>query len=377
MNYDATAPDFAELSLVSGEPFLQDGVESAVCVFVTDDLDNAPAVQLSLNDGVWTDVARNDDGSYVFNLTGGIEGFTLRAIDHAENETVLSVSAPADPVATADILTVTNQDVTVSAAFSADSVSKQYSLDGGETWLDYGDGVVLTENGTVNFRAANILGYSGVATLTVDQDVTVTATFSEDSALRQYSFNGKNWYDYTDGVVFEKNGSVQFRATDAAGNESAIVTYTVDNILINGPDKHKNDSLFGEDGKTGVFSKVSLGFAISQTSEHQKESAMLINYLLNDPEGATIMASERGIPESKAAYEVLEAAGLLDPVIAEAHGKVMEASEYPEVPVYESNDLKGSEGTYPYVFGGLSYGEFDTAEGAQELYDGMLAACEG
>ena len=134
---------------------------------------------------------------------------------------------------------------------------------------------------------------------------------------------------------------------------------------------------FGESGATGVFTKVSLGFAISQTSEHPKESAMLINYLLNDPEGATIMASERGIPESKAAYEVLEAAGLLDPVIAEAHGKVMEASEYPEVPVYESNDLKGSEGTYPYVFGGLSYGEFDTAEGAQELYDGMLAACEG
>jgi oligogalacturonide transport system substrate-binding protein len=89
------------------------------------------------------------------------------------------------------------------------------------------------------------------------------------------------------------------------------------------------------------------------------------------------MASERGIPESKAAYAVLDEAGALDPVIAEAHGKVMAASEYPEVPVYESNELKGSEGTYTYVFGGLSYGEFDTAEGAQELYDGMVAACEG
>ena len=103
---------------------------------------------------------------------------------------------------------------------------------------------------------------------------------------------------------------------------------------------------------------------------------MLINYLCNDEEGAAIMASERGIPESKAAYAVLDAAGALDPVIAEAHSKVMEASEYAEVPTYESNALKGSEGTYRYVFGGLSYGEFDTEEGAAELLDGMTAAFE-
>jgi oligogalacturonide transport system substrate-binding protein len=133
---------------------------------------------------------------------------------------------------------------------------------------------------------------------------------------------------------------------------------------------------FGDNGATGVFSKVSLGFAISTTSEHPKESAMLINYLLNDPEGAAIMGTERGIPESKAAYAVLDEAGSLDPVIAEAHGKVMAAAEYAEEPRFESNDLKGSEGTYRYVFGGLSYGEFDTAEGAAELLDGMNAVFE-
>jgi oligogalacturonide transport system substrate-binding protein len=103
---------------------------------------------------------------------------------------------------------------------------------------------------------------------------------------------------------------------------------------------------------------------------------MLINYLLNDPEGAAIMGTERGIPESKAAYAVLDEAGSLDPVIAEAHGKVMAAAEYAEEPRFESNDLKGSEGTYKYVFGGLSYGEFDTAEGAAELLDGMNAVFE-
>ena len=134
---------------------------------------------------------------------------------------------------------------------------------------------------------------------------------------------------------------------------------------------------FGDNGATGVFSKVSLGFAISQTSEHPKEAAMLIEYLCNDPEGAAILASERGIPESKAAYAVLDEAGTLDPVIAEAHSKVMEASEYAEDPIFEDNALKGTDGTYQYVFGGLSYEEFDTEEGAEELYNGIVDACEG
>ena len=252
VNYDATAPEFSGLSLVSGEPFLTPGVESAVVVFVTDDLDAAPALQLSLNDGVWTDVVRNDDGRYVFNLTGGIEGFTLRAIDHAENETVLSVSVPADPVVSADILTVTNQDVTVSAEFSADAMIKEFSTDGGETWFEYGDGVVLTDNGTVSFRAANILGYSGIATLTVDyidkvapekpiavadetgltnKDVTVTATFSDDSVEKEYTLDGETWQAYDEGgVIIIINGTVGFRGTDAAGNVSEVENFLVANI---------------------------------------------------------------------------------------------------------------------------------------------------
>ncbi len=253
VNYDASAPVIDGLALVSGEAFLTPGVESAVSVSVTDDLDAAPALQVSLNDGEWTDVVRNDDGTYVFNLTGGIAGFQLRAVDHAENETVLSVSVPADPVAAADVITVTNQDVTVSAEFSADSTLKQYSLDGGATWQAYGDGVVLKDNASVSFRAGNILGYSGVTTLTVDyidkvapekptaaaditeltnKDVTVTATFSADSVKKEYTLDdGATWQAYDEGgVIIIINGTVGFRGTDAAGNVSEVATLTVDNI---------------------------------------------------------------------------------------------------------------------------------------------------
>ena len=237
VNYDATAPVIDGLRLVSGEPFLTPGVESAVVVSVTDDLDATPALQLSLNDGMWTDVIHNDDGSYIFNLTGGIEGFTLRAIDHAENETVLSVSVPNDPVAAADIVTVTNQDVTVSAEFSADAMIKEFSTDGGETWEDYDEaGVVLDNNGTVSFRAGNILGYSAVTDLVVDnidkdapvitlagdnqtplQSSTLTAEVDDDSEIL-FSLDQQTWKKYEGQLDVAANGTYYFKATDAADN---------------------------------------------------------------------------------------------------------------------------------------------------------------
>ena len=47
---------------------------------------------------------------------------------------------------------------------------------------------------------------------------------------KEYSLDGKTWNAYTEGVVFEDNGSIRFKGTDAAGNVSEISEYTVSNI---------------------------------------------------------------------------------------------------------------------------------------------------
>ncbi len=39
----------------------------------------------------------------------------------------------------------------------------------------------------------------------------------------------------------------------------------------------------------GGFTKISMAFAIGANSKHPKEAAMLINFLLNDPEGVKIV----------------------------------------------------------------------------------------
>ena len=100
---------------------------------------------------------------------------------------------------------------------------KSYSLDqvGGNLTLTIGSGGVTPPAKPT--ASANI-------TALTNQNVIVTATFSSDTAVKQYSLNNTNWYTYTNGITMSANGSVYFRGQDAAGNISEVTTYTVNNI---------------------------------------------------------------------------------------------------------------------------------------------------
>ncbi|MBR2722928.1 MAG: hypothetical protein IKB77_01230, partial [Lentisphaeria bacterium] len=142
----------------------------------------------------------------------------------------------------------TNNDVSLTA-ISNRQAQIQYSFDGQE-WFD-GKSVVLTENKTVYFRAVDNFGNTAEKTVYVtkidkvapdtplvsadvtentNSAVTVTAVFSSDSVVKEYSLDGENWLEYERGVVFDENGTIYFRGTDAAGNISETAVYNVDNI---------------------------------------------------------------------------------------------------------------------------------------------------
>ena len=134
-------------------------------------------------------------------------------------------------------------DVYVSAVFSDDSMVKEYSQDG-TTWRVYTTAIRFSDNGTVWFRGADAAGNISaetsytvgnikktapdkpVATADItaptNQNVTVSATFSGDSVVKEFSLDGKTWSAYTGGIRFAENGTVHFRGTDAAGNISTI-----------------------------------------------------------------------------------------------------------------------------------------------------------
>ncbi|MFV0412122.1 MAG: ABC transporter substrate-binding protein [Oscillospiraceae bacterium] len=131
------------------------------------------------------------------------------------------------------------------------------------------------------------------------------------------------------------------------------------------------DYLTGFGEFKGGFTKVSLGFAITQTCKNPAEAAQLINFLLNEEEGVKLMGSERGIPLSKAALEICKANDLLDPVVAQANEKVLSWSSFSLDPTFEDAKLKATDGVYYDVMAGLSYKDYTAEQAAEILVEGI------
>ena len=126
------------------------------------------------------------------------------------------------------------------------------------------------------------------------------------------------------------------------------------------------------DKANGGFSKVSMGLAITKTSQCVAEAATLIDFLLNNGKGAAIMGSECGIPASTAGLAAAQAADAVKPLVLEANTKVLAFVDMPLDPYFESSKLKDTtDGVYTDVFDGFSYGDYDAEEAAEILLDGV------
>ena len=122
----------------------------------------------------------------------------------------------------------------------------------------------------------------------------------------------------------------------------------------------------------GGFTKVSMGLAITKTCQHPAEAAMLINFLLNEEAGASIMGSECGIPASKSGLAAAEAAGAVDTLVEEANSKVLAFCSFQLDPLFEHNNLKADgTGIYQEVFDTIDYDGVSGAEVVDVLLDGM------
>ena len=141
-------------------------------------------------------------------------------------------------------------------------------------------------------------------------------------------------------------------------------------------DANKDGFTVGEEIKfgdnNGGFSKVSMGLAITKTSKCVAEAATLINFLLNEEKGASIMGSECGIPASKAGLKFAQDAGAVKSLVADANAKVMAFTTNKLDPLFENNDLKASgTGIYQEVFDNIDYGDQTPEEAVETLLDGM------
>ena len=244
-NIDTTAPDAPSAAADVTEQTNKDVIVTAV--FSNDTVTG----EYSFDNKTWQTYASgvkfSDNGTVYFRGTdaaGNCSEVTSYTVDNIDKD------APEKPAATADITTPTRQNVTVTAAFSDDSVTKEYSFDNA-SWQSYTGNIVMADNGNIYFRAADAAGNISSSVYTVSNidriapvkpsaitditavtasNVTVSAAFSSDSVTREYSPDNKNWYTYTGSVVMTENGTVYFRGADAAGNVSDVASCIVSNI---------------------------------------------------------------------------------------------------------------------------------------------------
>ena len=210
------------------------------------------------------------------------------------------------------------------------------------------------ENGELQYSAEEIK--KGLEFIQSLEDAHVTPSISKILGDGADSLDkNPNWMNGTYAGIFEWDSSAsKFGGALEEGQEFVVGDFFADMGTYQG----------------GYF-KVSLGFAISETCKHPKEAAMLLNFLLNEEEGTSIMASERGIPLSAAALATCTGKDLLNKMVAEANGKVLAWVSYPLDPKFEAASLKSTDGLYYDVMAGLSYGDYGIDEAAAVLIDGI------
>lgn len=122
----------------------------------------------------------------------------------------------------------------------------------------------------------------------------------------------------------------------------------------------------------GGFTKLSQGMAITQTCQHPVEAAMLINFLLNEEKGTSIMGSACGLPASKSGLAAAEAANAIDPMVELANSRVMDFCAFQLDPLFEDDNLKAEgTGVYQQVFDAMDYDNAPGEDVVDILLDGM------
>ena len=125
----------------------------------------------------------------------------------------------------------------------------------------------------------------------------------------------------------------------------------------------------GKESGSGWYAKPATMYAVSKNTEHPKESAMLLDFLLNSPEMAVLQGIEKGIPISTSARETLVENDMLSGIQYEAFQR-MESHDNLGIlnPFLENADVVD---LYISVCNEVLYEKKTLEEASQELYDGL------
>ncbi|MBQ8569300.1 MAG: carbohydrate ABC transporter substrate-binding protein [Oscillospiraceae bacterium] len=159
---------------------------------------------------------------------------------------------------------------------------------------------------------------------------------------------------YAGTLAWLSDASSYMGGAEKAGYEVAIADYT---------------SYEGADS-LGWYTKPATMYAISANTEYPKESAMLLDFLLNSEEMAELQGVEKGIPISSSARAYLEKSGKLTGLQYAAFEKMNEHSDKMKVisPYMENTDiLEFVQESCNAVY----YDKMTAEEGGKTLYENV------
>lgn len=124
----------------------------------------------------------------------------------------------------------------------------------------------------------------------------------------------------------------------------------------------------------GLFYRPSMMFAINRETLHPRETAMLLDFIVNDPEGVRALGVKRAVPVSRRALAVLASDGVLHGL---AWDGVQQVAALPnsvrESPYFEHARVRDG---FIDIFEELGYGRIDTGQAAERLYRDMNRTLE-
>lgn len=164
-------------------------------------------------------------------------------------------------------------------------------------------------------------------------------------------------------------------ANDLSDNKSAAtLSWTSDATKIQGlMEKSNKEAGFGKfpsiDGKTSIkYVKPSMLYAISKNTEHPKEAALLLNFILNDEEAAKIQGFDRGVPSSSTALKALKGDNQLSGLQYEANKDDNNVNEILISPYYENTLIQS---ICLDALNKVAYGKSTPEVCAKEIYDSL------
>lgn len=93
---------------------------------------------------------------------------------------------------------------------------------------------------------------------------------------------------------------------------------------------------------TGWYAKPASMYVISSNTEHPKEAALLLDFLVNSQEMAVLQGLEKGVPVSSSAKSALESAGMLNGIQIQAQDVVDKTETKIMSPYYEKSGLQSA-----------------------------------